>query len=258
VHPPLTANQKRGFLAAWGGVVLDGVDSFIYALVLVPAMRDLLPASGIQATTGNLGFYGSLLFSSFLIGWGLAFLWGPLADRYGRVRVLMLAILCYSVFTMLGCVARNWWELALFRLLAGFGIGGEFVGAATFVAAGGTIVDSSRAPLANPDFAPFIQRAKDAKPDALFVFVPSGPGTASFDVYCDYRWESSADFCCTAIGTHVAPGSTWTSRHVVDPCRPENAPSRKIPRTQTIVQGSARLRGRDACVWTPSLRRGHP
>ena len=134
MHPPLTSNQKRGFLAAWGGVVLDGVDSFIYALVLVPALRDLLPASGVAVTTGTLGFYGSLLFSSFLIGWGLAFLWGPLADRYGRVRTLMLAILCYSVFTMLGCVARTWWELALFRLLAGFGIGGEFVGAATFVA----------------------------------------------------------------------------------------------------------------------------
>ena len=46
-----------------------------------------------------------------------------------------------------------------------------------FSGAGGTIVESTRAPLANPDFAPFIQRAKDAKPDALFVFVPSGAGT---------------------------------------------------------------------------------
>jgi branched-chain amino acid transport system substrate-binding protein len=44
--------------------------------------------------------------------------------------------------------------------------------------AGGTIADSIRSPLSNPDFAPFLQRAKDAKPDALFVFVPSGQGTA--------------------------------------------------------------------------------
>ena len=42
-----TSNQRRGFLAAWGGVVLDGVDSFIYALVLVPALRALLPSSGV-------------------------------------------------------------------------------------------------------------------------------------------------------------------------------------------------------------------
>jgi MFS family permease len=128
-----TPNQRRGFLAAWGGVVLDGVDSFIYALVLVPALRALLPASGVEPTLGNLSFYGSLLFSVFLVGWGLAFLWGPLADRFGRVRVLMLAILCYSVFTFLGAVAQTWWQLAIFRLLAGLGIGGEFVGAATFV-----------------------------------------------------------------------------------------------------------------------------
>jgi len=130
----LTGNQIRGLFASWAGVVLDGVDSFIYALVLAPAMRDLLPASGIEPTAGNLGFYGSVLFSSFLIGWGLAFLWGPIADRFGRIRALMLAILCYSVFTFLGAISRTWWELGLFRLLAGFGVGGEFVGAATFVA----------------------------------------------------------------------------------------------------------------------------
>jgi MFS family permease len=128
-----TTNQRRGFFAAWAGVVLDGVDSFIYALVLVPALRALLPASGIEPTVGNVSFYGSILFSVFLVGWGLAFLWGPLADRFGRVRVLMLAILCYSVFTFLGAVAQTWWQLAIFRLLAGIGIGGEFVGAATFV-----------------------------------------------------------------------------------------------------------------------------
>jgi len=128
-----TSNQRRGFFAAWAGVVLDGVDSFIYALVLVPALRALLPVSGIEPTAGNVSFYGSLLFSVFLVGWGLAFLWGPLADRFGRVRVLMLAILCYSLFTFLGAIAQTWWQLAVFRLLAGLGIGGEFVGAATFV-----------------------------------------------------------------------------------------------------------------------------
>jgi MFS family permease len=130
----LTKNQIRGFWAAWSGVALDGMDSFIYALVLVPAMRDLLPRSGIEPNTANMGYYGSLLFSVFLVGWGCAFLWGPLADRFGRVRALVFAVLCYSAFTFLGCVATNIWELALFRLLAGFGVGGEFVGAAVFVA----------------------------------------------------------------------------------------------------------------------------
>ena len=39
---PLTQNQIRGFWASWGGWALDGMDSFIYALVLLPSLRELL------------------------------------------------------------------------------------------------------------------------------------------------------------------------------------------------------------------------
>jgi branched-chain amino acid transport system substrate-binding protein len=45
-----------------------------------------------------------------------------------------------------------------------------------FTKKGGQVLDSIRFPLANPDFAPFLQRAADQKPDAIFVFVPSGQG----------------------------------------------------------------------------------
>ena len=47
-----------------------------------------------------------------------------------------------------------------------------------FLFNGGTIVETLRVPLRNPDFAPFLQKVRDAKPDALFVFVPSGAGAA--------------------------------------------------------------------------------
>jgi branched-chain amino acid transport system substrate-binding protein len=47
-----------------------------------------------------------------------------------------------------------------------------------FTKGGGTVPEKLRVPLRNPDFAPFLQRAADAKPDALFVFVPSGAGSA--------------------------------------------------------------------------------
>src|SRR5205807_801313 len=85
----ITGTQIRGFLAAWGGLTLDGMDSFIYALVLVPAVRDLLPRSGIAATPDAIGYYGGLLFALFLIGWGLSFIWGPIGDRnqLRRVRI---------------------------------------------------------------------------------------------------------------------------------------------------------------------------
>jgi MFS family permease len=131
---PLSRNQVRGFWAAWGGWALDGMDSFIYALVLVPALRELLPRSGIAPTQANVGFYGGVLFAIFLVGWGFAFLWGPLADRFGRVRALILTILCYSVFTFLGCAAASVWQLAAFRFMAGVGIGGEWTIGGVFVA----------------------------------------------------------------------------------------------------------------------------
>ena len=122
----LTRNQVRGFWAAWAGWTLDGMDSFLYALVLVPALRDLLPRSGVKADAASTGYYGGILFAVFLVGWGCAFLWGPVADRFGRVRTLMLTILCYSLFTLLGAAAGSVWQLALFRFLAGAGIGGEW------------------------------------------------------------------------------------------------------------------------------------
>jgi MFS family permease len=102
--------------------------------VLVPALRELLPRSGIAVNAANIGYYGGLLFALFLIGWGLASFWGPIADRFGRVRTLMLTILCYSIFTFLCAFATQVWHLALFRMLTGLGIGGEWTLGGTFVA----------------------------------------------------------------------------------------------------------------------------
>ncbi len=130
----LTRNQIRGFWAAWAGWTLDGMDSFIYALVMVPTLRELLPKSGIPADTAHVGIYGGLLFAVFLVGWGLSFLWGPVADRFGRVRTMMLTILCDSLFTFASALVSRVWHLAVLRLLAGVGIGGEWSMGGTFVA----------------------------------------------------------------------------------------------------------------------------
>ena len=120
----LSPNQIRSFWAAWGGWTMDGMDSFIYSLVLVPALRDLLPRSGIAATTANVGFYGSLLFALFMVGWGTGMVWGPIADRFGRVRTMMFSILSFSLFTLLAALSTGVWSLAVLRFLAGVGIGG--------------------------------------------------------------------------------------------------------------------------------------
>ena len=92
----------------------------------------------------------------------------------------------------------------------------------TFTAAGGQIVDSLRVPLKNPDFSPYIQRIKDAKPEALFVFLPAGEQGTAFmkafverglaqagikliatgDVTEDYQLEAMGDAALDIITTH--------------------------------------------------------
>jgi MFS family permease len=130
----LTSAQITGFWGAWSGWTLDGMDSFIYALVLSPALSELLPKSGIAKTPENVGLAGSILFALFLVGWGLSFIWGPVADRFGRTRVLAATVLAYAVFTGAAALSANVWQLGLFRLLAGIGIGGEWALAGTYVA----------------------------------------------------------------------------------------------------------------------------
>jgi MFS family permease len=134
VRSKLSRSQITGFWAAWTGWTLDGMDSFIYALVLSPALTELLPKSGMDGSPANVGFAGSILFALFLVGWGLAFIWGPIADRFGRTRVLAASVLMYAVFTGAAALSQNVWELGLFRLLAGIGIGGEWALAGTYVA----------------------------------------------------------------------------------------------------------------------------
>ncbi len=120
---PLNRSQIAGFWGAWAGWTLDGMDSFIYALVLTPALTELLPRSGYAATPANVGLAGSILFALFLVGWGLSFIWGPLADRFGRTKVLAGTIFMFAIFTGLSATGttsgfghlplprgyRDWW-----------------------------------------------------------------------------------------------------------------------------------------------------
>ena len=55
----------------------------------------------------------------------------------------------------------------------------------TFKKAGGEIIEALKVPLMAPDFSPFLQRAAEAKPDAIFIFVPSGQGAAFMKQYIE-------------------------------------------------------------------------
>ena len=60
-----------------------------------------------------------------------------------------------------------------------------------FTKGGGTVVAELKVPLANPDFAPFLQRARDASPDAIFIFVPSGQGGTFMKQYAERGLEKA-------------------------------------------------------------------
>jgi MFS family permease len=134
MHTKLNRQQITGFWAAWTGWMLDGMDSVIYALVLSPALTELLPRSGMEVTPARVGYVGSVMFALFLVGWGCAFIWGPIADRFGRTKALAATILVYALFTGASAFAQNIWELGAFRLLAGIGVGGEWAMAGTYIA----------------------------------------------------------------------------------------------------------------------------
>ena len=128
----LTGYQWLVLLVAWLGWVFDSMDALIYAQVMTPALKELL---GAHASPQNIGWYGGIIFSIFIVGWALGgILFGVLADYLGRSRTLVITILVYAVFTALAGFSHTWWELGIYRFLTALGVGGEWAAGATLVA----------------------------------------------------------------------------------------------------------------------------
>jgi MFS family permease len=113
----ISPQQRRVLIAATMGWVLDNMDVLMYAIVLGEIIRHFQ----ISAATG--GFLNSLTLMSSAIG-GITF--GILADRFGRTWSMMASILVYSIFTALCGFSQTITQLAVFRLVLGLGIGGEW------------------------------------------------------------------------------------------------------------------------------------
>jgi MFS family permease len=116
----LNAKERRTMGACFGGWALDAFDVQMYSFV-IPTVISLWGLS-----RGEAGLIGTVtLLISSLGGWFS----GALADRFGRVRMLQIAILWYSVMTFLCAFAQNFEQLFVLRALHGFGFGGEWAGA---------------------------------------------------------------------------------------------------------------------------------
>jgi MFS family permease len=118
------AEAQRALIASALGWMLDSFDVMLYALVL----RSMMPDLGLTTSAAGLIASATLVAAA---GGGVAF--GVIADRYGRTRALMASVLIYSVFTAACGLAQNIAQLAVFRVLLGIGMGGEWASGATLV-----------------------------------------------------------------------------------------------------------------------------
>jgi MFS family permease len=113
------SRARHAFIAASAGWMLDSFDVMLYAMVLAALISDPILHLSFRAA----GILGSVTLLSAAAG-GIAF--GVIADRIGRKRALMTAILIYSIFTAACGFAQTAMQLAVFRVLLGLGFGGEW------------------------------------------------------------------------------------------------------------------------------------
>ena len=117
---------RRAFIAASLGWMLDSFDVMLYAIVLASLMEDPV----LRLTQSTAGILGS---ATLLAAAGGGIVFGVVADRLGRKRALMAAVLIYSIFTAACGFAQSALQLGIFRVLLGIGMGGEWATGAALV-----------------------------------------------------------------------------------------------------------------------------
>ena len=116
----MTNVNQYGWKALVGsavGYAMDGFDLLILGFMLSAISADL------NLTPTQSGSLVTWTLVGAVVG-GIVF--GALSDRYGRVRVLTWTIVLFAVFTGLCAIAQGYWDLLIYRTIAGIGLGGEF------------------------------------------------------------------------------------------------------------------------------------
>jgi MFS family permease len=113
----LNLDERRTFVASFGGWALDGFDFMMFTFILSTLMT-LWHFGRVQA-----GLLGTV---TLLVSAGGGWIAGIFADKFGRVRVLQWTILWFSICTMLIGFAQNFEQIFILRALQGIGFGGEW------------------------------------------------------------------------------------------------------------------------------------
>src|SRR5229473_190104 len=121
----VTPAEWKSLIAGGLGWMLDAMDVMLYSLILAYLIRQF------GMSTSTAGLLNSLTLVASAIG-GLLF--GLIADRIGRTRSLMAAILVYSLASAACGFSHSVPQLAVFRFLLGLGMGGEWTAAAALIA----------------------------------------------------------------------------------------------------------------------------
>lgn len=123
-YPQLDKPERRTFWACFTGWMLDAMDVQTYA-VMIPTLLTLW-----HLTKGQAGVLGtSALIVSSIGGWVA----GVLADRFGRVRILQITVVWFTVFSLLAAFCQDYTQLLVVRSLQGLGFGGEWAAGAALM-----------------------------------------------------------------------------------------------------------------------------
>lgn len=127
----LNSRQWSALVASNLGWLFDGFENYALILTAGPALRQLLAPS----QTAQIPFYIGAIIGINLLGWAFGgMVGGIMADYLGRKRMMIMAILAYSVMTGLSALAFSWWSFAILRFLVGLAVGSEWATGSSMMA----------------------------------------------------------------------------------------------------------------------------
>src|SRR5246127_1209545 len=130
-YTDLTPTHFRILAASFLGWIFDGYETYALVVALPFALRALLPPEQLKSAP----IWAGTAISVTLLGWGFGgLIGGVLADYVGRKRMMIIAVLAYSLMTGLSAFSFNWISFAILRFMVGLAVGSEWATGSSMMA----------------------------------------------------------------------------------------------------------------------------